>query len=858
MRRSPEVRSGARGGSPQRLVGGPQSARLEQALRCHQQGDFARARLLYAEVLRAEPRHRDALHLFGVLQVQSRRVQSGVELIRRSLQVDPHQAGALMNLGNALRDLSRPTEALASFEAALRLNPHFAEAFYNRGNTLADLGRLEEACSSYEHALQIESQMSGAWYQLGNVLMRLNRPVAALTCYTRLLGIEPNHPGALHNQGNALASLQRPVEALASYDRALQLDSRSPETWNNRGSTLRALGRPVEALESFERALAFNPQFAEALNNLGNSLRERRRHLEAIDCYARAARLKPDLPDPLINWSIALRELRRPQEALERIDQALRLAPSSIEALNDRGNLLSDLRRGEEALVSYEAALRLEPAHPETLRNRGAALQRLRRHGEAAECFRRLLALAPAHDYALGSALDGELKCCDWRGYEESVSLLLIDIEAGRRSAMPFGLLSVSSCAALQLRCARIHAGGGVSAQAHASPPRRTGYRHSRLRIAYLSADFREHVVGYLIAGVVEQHDRERFEVIAISLAPPDGSEIERRLKAGFDRFIDVSDRPDAEVTALIAELEVDIAVDLSGHTEGNRLAILAAHPAPVQVNYLGYPGTMGAQFIDYIIADPFVVPDSLRECYAEQIAYLPECFQGNDDRRSAGPVFTRGEVGLPESAFVWCCFNASYKLNPPMFDIWCRLLAAMPGSVLWLLGHEAPVREHLRSEASDRAVDPARLVFGERLPYAQHLGRLTLADLFLDTLPFNAGATASDALWAGVPVLTCVGEAFAARMAGSLLHAIGLSELVTDSLAEYERRALELAREPRRLRALKGRLRANRSHSALFDTRRFCRHLEAAYEQMWRRANRGEPPATFSVPAFQHSGAVE
>ncbi len=854
---TPGVPVRAHGGSAHRLISGPQSARVEQALRHHQQGDLARAGALYAEVLRAEPRHRDALHLLGVLQVQSRQVESGIELIRQSLQVDPQQAGAQMNLGNALRDLSRPAEALASFEAALRLSPRFAEAFYNRGNALADLGRLEEACSSYEHALQIEPHLSAALYQLGNTLMRLDRPEAALAAYTRLLQLEPDHPGALHNQGNALVSLQRPADALASYDRALRFDSRSAETWNNRGSTLRALGRPVEALESFEHALALDPQFAEALNNVGNSLREQHRYLEATDCYERAARLKPGLPDPHINWSIALRELRRPQEALERIDQALRLAPASIEALNDRGNVLVDLKRGEEALASYAAALRLEPTHLDTVRNRAAALQRLRRYGEAAECFRQLLALAPDHDYALGSALDCELKCCDWRRYDESVSRLLAQIDAGRRSAMPFGLLSVSSGAAAQMRCARAHADGVSAAQVGTSLCRRTGYRHAKIRVAYISADLREHVVGYLMAGVFEQHDRERFEVIAISLSPPDGTEIGRRVKAAFDRFIDVSGRSDADVAAFIGELQVDIAVDLSGHTEGNRVPILAAHPAPVQVNYLGYPGTMGAPFMDYIIADPFVVPSSLRECYAEQIVYLPECFQGNDDRRPVGPVLTRGEAGLPESAFVWCCFNASYKLNPRMLDIWCRLLAGVPGSVLWLLGHEEVVREHLRSEAYDRGVDPARLVFGERLPYAQHLGRLAVADLFLDTLPFNAGATASDALWAGVPVLTCAGEAFAARMAGSLLHAIGLPELVTDNLVDYERRALELAHEPRRLRELKDRLLANRSRSPLFDTRRFCRHLEAAYEQMWRRAENGEPPMTFRVRELERGEVV-
>jgi predicted O-linked N-acetylglucosamine transferase (SPINDLY family) len=862
---------------------GALSEQLAAALRSHQQGEFALAESLYAQVLEEQPRHRDALHFAGVLQVQTGRLEQGIELIRRSLQIESKQPGALMNLGNALRELARPLEALGCFEQALRLNPRFAQALYNRGNVLADLGRLDEALASLERALLIQPEFAEAYYQQGNVLMRLHRPHAALASYERSLELMPNHFGATHNRGNALLEVRRPGEALASYERALALYPASaetltnrgnvlralhrtaealesyeralalqpdaPETWNSHGGALRELGRPGDALSSFQRALELRPRFAEALNNRGNALRDLNRHLEAIDCYQRAVQIKPALADPLINWGIALRELQRPQEALGRIEAALKLEPTAVEALNNRGNTLIDLARTEEALGSYATALSLDPMNPDTWRNQGVALQKLGRHVETADCFRRLLRLAPEYEYALGSALEAELMCCDWRQYDASVNGVVTAIEAGRSGAMPFAFLAVSASAPAQLACAQLRASKFVAACASTPPPRPVAVgARTRVRIAYLSADLREHVVAYLMVGVIEQHDRERFEIIGISLSAPDHSAIEQRLKVGFDQFVDVSGRSDADVLALIADLQIDILVDLTGYTDGNRTGLLAARAVPVQVNYLGFPGTMGAGLIDYIIADSFVVPDDQRRHYAESVVRLPDCFQANDDRRPIGQLPTRSAAGLPETGVALCCFNSSYKLNPPMFDRWCRILAATTGSFLWLLGHEPIVRQNLMGEATRRGIAAERLVFAERLPYPQHLGRLALADLFLDTLPFNAGATASDALWAGVPVLTCPGEAFAARMAGSLLRTVGLPELIAPSLDEYERRAIELAGDPRRLGDLKQRLQANRRSSALFDTPRFCRHLEAAYEHMWRRAERGEPPADFTL----------
>jgi protein O-GlcNAc transferase len=374
-------------------------------------------------------------------------------------------------------------------------------------------------------------------------------------------------------------------------------------------------------------------------------------------------------------------------------------------------------------------------------------------------------------------------------------------------------------------------------------------WRNDRIRIAYLSGDFRRHPVGHLVVDLLERHDRARFEVIGVSFGPDDRSDLRARIASAFDRFIDVRTRSDREVAQLLLDLRVDIAVDLTGHTKGSRPAILAFRPAPIQACYLGFPGTMGVDFIDYILADATVIPADRQQFYAEKVVQLPDCYLPHDGKRTiAAHTPSRQELGLPEG-FVFCCFNNSWKITPALFDVWMRLLRAVEGSVLWLTRDSPEAESNLRREAAARGVDPARLVFAGRLPRTEDfLARQRAADLFLDTLPYNAHATASDALRVGLPVLTCRGESFSGRVAASLLEAVGLPELATHSLAEYESLALRLARDPSALRALSERLEQNRATSLLFDTDRLRRHIEAAYRTMWEIWQRGERPRSFAV----------
>ena len=745
---------------------------------------------------------------------QRGRLKQAETFYREILAQLPDHFDALHMLGVIEAQRKNPQAALELIDRALELKPDSAEALSNRGVALGELKRHEEALASYDRALLLK----------------------------------PDYAEALNNRGMALRDLKRHEEALACYDRALQFKPDYAEALNNRGVVLGELKRHEEALASYDRALQLKPDYAAALNNRGAALGDLKRYEEALASYDRALQLRPRYVDALNNRGFALTRLRRYEEALAGYELALQLKPDYTEALNNRGNALAGMKRTEDALASYDRALQLRPDYAEAYGNRGNALLAMKRHEDAAKSFARLLALMPDTDYALGNLFHAQLHCCNWTDYAWNVARIVQAVKDGKKADPPLSFLAVSQSAEIQLRCSRTY----VSDRCPPSPtPLWTGrpYKHDKISVAYVSADFRQHPVSYLMAGLFERHDRERFETIGIALLPEDESMISQRVKAAFDRFVDVSRRSDREAAALMRELEVDIAVDLMGYTADARTPIFAQRCAPIQVNYLGFPATMGAEYIDYIVADRFVIPEDQQAFYAEKVVYLPYSFQANDNKREAGgKIPARQEAGLPESGFVFCSFNNSYKLNPSFFDVWMRLLKTVTGSVLWLVGKNLSVQNNLRAEAANRGVEPDRLIFAPVLKYADHLARFRLADLFLDSLPFNAGTTASDALWSGAPVLTCTGEAFASRMGGSVLNAVDLPELVTHSLEEYEALALKLATTPAMLAGIRAKLAANRTTCPLFDTDRFRRHIEAAYVTMWERYQRGEPPESFAV----------
>jgi predicted O-linked N-acetylglucosamine transferase (SPINDLY family) len=468
---------------------------------------------------------------------------------------------------------------------------------------------------------------------------------------------------------------------------------------------------------------------------------------------------------------------------------------------------------------------------------------------EASEAHDRAFDLNPNLKYLPGERLHTKQMLCDWSDYQSECRRILDGVKQDSPVIVPFSFLSVTASPEDQLRCARSYVAREIDT---AIKPLWNGekYSHERIRVAYLSPDFREHPTSYLMAGLFESHDRNRFETMAISFIRKDDP-MQRRLHGAFDRFVDASELSDGALATMLREAEVDIAVDLAGFTRGNRIKILAARPAPIQVNYLGYPGSMGAGFIDYLIADEILIPDDHASFYSEAIVRMPHTYQVTDDRRviSAAKI-SRRDAGLPENGFVFCSFNNCYKINPEIFDIWMRLLRRVENSVLWLIETNAVGMDNLRREARNRGISPERIVFAPKVGQSEHLGRHRLADLFLDTLPYNAHTTASDALWAGLPIVTCLGSTFAARVAASILKAIDLPELVTDSLASYEALALKLAEEPNLLQQIRAKIADNRQTQPLFNTRSFTADLEQAYSEMWRRSQAGHPPKSFRVRA--------
>jgi protein O-GlcNAc transferase len=795
--------------------------RLGRAFDLHRAGLLRDAEQLYRRVLRETPRDAQAQHMLGVLCAQEGRLAEAFELLNSAVSSDACSAAALSDFGLVLLKLDRREEALAMFDKALIVEPQNAAALSNRGNTLAKLGRHHEALTSYERALAIRPDHAEALYNRGQALLALARFEEALASYERLLVLRPGQGDALHGRANALSGLGRFEEALANYDATLATKP-TPAAHYDRANALAALGRHSDAVEGYDRSLAIRPVDADALVNRGSALLELRRFDEALASYDRALAIKPRDAAALNNRGSALRALQRSGEALSSYEEALRVEPRFVDALYNRASLLTDLKRHDEALVAYEDARALDPYHPD------------------------------AHALVVSAA-----SACDFIRIARSTPALMKALQTGK-SFSPFALLSLCDDPLLHLECARSYLRERIPKPFPiTSPGARSARspRRDRIRLGYVSADFHNHATAFLIAELIELHDRSRFEVLGISFGHDDGSPMRSRLINGFDSFHDVRAVGDREAAALVQGLDIDIAVDLKGYTQGSRPELLAMRPARIQLNYLGYPGTMGADFIDYVIADPITLPFDQQPFYTERIVQLPDCYQVNDRRRAqpesiGADTSARRTAGLPEDGFVFCCFNNSHKIAQPVFDIWMRLLSALPGSVLWLLGDNAAAERNLRREAQVRSIDPQRLVFAARVDLQAHLARHRLADLFLDTLPYNAHTTASDALWAGLPLVTCQGRAFAGRVAASLLNAVGLPELVTTRLADYEALALRLASEPARLARIRERLARNRQTHPLFDTDRFRRHIEAAYTRMWEIFQRGEPPQTFAVEA--------
>lgn len=760
------------------------------------------------------------------------------------------QLAQILQHGMAAHRQGRLVEAERSYRAVLDVKRDDFDSLHLLGVLRWQQRRNDEASQLIKQALRVRPNSAEACVNLGIVLQSLGRPAEAMAAYDRALAINPRYAKALCSRGDVLRGLGRHAEALADYDKALAAAPDYVEALVNRGVALRDLKRHEEALASFERVLALRPNDREILYNRGNSLQSLERFDEALRDYERVLAADPSAAEAHNNRGCVLEKLGRFDEALASFEAALALRSDDTDALHNRGNALLALSKHQEAIASYDRALALAPQRVDTLHNRGQALMLLRRYEDAIAAFESVLTLDPANPVAAAALTNCRLLICDWENLDRLAERAQTAARNGDWSRLdPFAALCLFDDPAEQLAYARAYMRRRlpVLPQAiQAGMPR----RRERIRVAYLSSDFRNHPVARAAIRLFELHDRSRFETFGLSFGPDDGSAIRARVAAAFDRFVDVRSKTDREIAELVHDLEADIVVDLNGHTQGARPGILAHRPAPIQVLYLGYPGTTGADFIDYILADATVLPFAGQRGYSEEIVQLPHCYHPSDQPTEiSSKVFSRAELGLPETGPVFCCFNRADKIAAPTFDVWMRLLAGVDGSVLWLSQMSDPAQANLRREATARAIDPGRLIFAPQMAsLADHLARHRQADLFLDTLPYNAHSTAIDALWAGLPVITCPGRTFAGRVGATLLQAVGLPELIAGDLEGYAGIAAELVRNPPLLDAMRRKLAENKQTCALFDMQQLCRHVEAAYVTMREICLAGEAPRSFRV----------
>jgi predicted O-linked N-acetylglucosamine transferase (SPINDLY family) len=601
-------------------------------------------------------------------------------------------------------------------------------------------------------------------------------------------------------------------------------------------------GNVGKAQELFGQILQIDPNNAVALYSLALILLNAGRPSDALQHTARGIQVNPAFAPIWFIHGAVLQALGDKSAALQSFDMALQVKPDYLEVLTNSGVLLRSMMRHKESLERFQRVLEIDPNHQTALANSGILLTEFKQNEQAIALFDRLLKINPGYDFGLGLLTYERLHICDWNDFDAMSKRILKGVRAGQRACKTLALMAISDSASDHLKAARIFS-------RFYCPPSATKlwngerYRRNKIRIAYVSPDLREHPVGHLMVGVFERHDKTRFETYAVSLGIDDGSRLRARMLKAFDYFVDAREFNALQIAQWMRANEIDIAIDLGGYTSDTRTEIFSYRPCPVQVNYLGYPGTMGVDYYDYILADPHIIPPDQQKYYSEKVAYLPDTYMPTDaSLKISDRTPTRAECGLPDEGFVFCSFSHDYKVSPHVFDIWMRLLAKIPGSVLWLMSRNELSQRNLRAEAEKRGVSGERLIFAGRVPLVEdHLARYRQADLFLDTHPYNAHTTAADALMAGLPVLTYSGSSFPSRVAGGLLYAVDVPELVTHSHAEYEAMALRLAQEPEFLSALKAKIATNKPNSSLFDTARFCFNLEAVYTAMWRAQQLGK-----------------
>jgi predicted O-linked N-acetylglucosamine transferase (SPINDLY family) len=750
---------------------------------------------------------------------------------------------ALFQQANKLHQSGQLPEAVTIYKKLLQDFPKDSELLERIGTLTLMQGNPAQSVGFFQKSLQIAPRHALAHCNLGIALEQLNQPDRALVSYNQAISLKPDFAEAYINRGIVFYQQQRYDQALADYHQAIVLKPNNAMPYNHRGVVFLKLNQLPQALQDCQTAIVLSPNYAEAYFNLASVLQALNKPEQAIQSFDHAIALNPAYFAAYFNKANLLQDLKKPEQALQSYNMALSLNPLNVDTLINKGVVCQELNRVDEALNCFDQAISIDPQAVPAYINQASLLQNLKRFEESLQSFNKAYTLNPDYDFLLGQYLFNKLQICDWNNLRVLQAELMAKIAGGAKAGMPLHVLAFTDNLTLQHNAAANWFQDRFL-QDQAAPGIHQYTDHSKIRIAYISEDFHYHPVSVLAAGLFESHDRDKFQIYAFSYGNKK-DDLRKRLEAAFDEFIDIQNLSDQQVVELAVKMQIDIAVDLAGYTGDSRSGIFAKRAAPLQVSFLGYAGTLAAAYMDYIIADKVVIPEACQRQYLEKAIYLPDSFQVTDrSREISDQAFSRQQFALPEHGFVYCCFNNAYKINPDIFQCWMSILAEVAGSVLWLSGDNATASNNLKTAAEQFGIDPERLIFATRMELPeQHLARLKLADLFLDTFPYNAHATASDALWAGLPLLTYPGESYASRVSASLLSAIQLPELIAVSQAEYKSLAIELAVKPEKLADIKTRLAQNRLTTPLFDTQRYTIHLEAAYSRMHQRSLKGFAP---------------
>ena len=776
-------------------------------------------------------------NILGVCYKAKGELEISIDMFNRAISIKPDYAEVHNNMGLTFLALKKLEDASNSFKTATKYLPNFYAAYYNHAIVQKKMGNLKDAVSNYEKVIEIKPDYAEAHNNLGTLLMDLDKLDSSRKRYEKAIEIKPDFAEAYNNLGNLFKNLGKLEEAVTNFQKARNLNPNFAEAHFNHGTALIELGEITLAIKSLSEALSFRPDYAEAHNNLGNAYKQSGQLSAAIKCYQKAVSNKDNYAEAHNNLGLAFMNLGILDSAAVHLKTALKIKPDYIFANNNYGSLLSQLGKFTESIKYYQNALFVDPNFFEAYSNLGNSFKYLKRHDESLASYEKSYEINPEAKYSLGSIVHSKLHLSKWNHLNKQIKTLKNKILSNERVIVPFPLLAIIDDPELHKKAAQIYIDDKYPL--NLDLPKIGLYpRHKKIRIGYFSPDFRVHPVANLTAELYETHDRSKFEVYAFSFGPDTGDEMNLRIKAGVDYFHDVQTMSHKEVASLSRSLELDIAIDLGGFTQDTRTEIFAMQAAPIQVNYLGYSSTMGADYMNYIIADKTLIPEDKKKHYSEKIVYLPDSFMVNDTKNKISKrVFTRQEVKLPEKGFVFSCFNHHYKITPSVFASWMKILSKVDGSVLWLSDGNTTGIENLKKEAKKNNIDESRLIIAPRLDLREdHLNRIKLADLFLDTLPYNAHATTSDALQVGLPVLTRIGASFASRVAASLISSVDMMELITESQEQYEELAIELATNTEKLKAIKDKLEVNLKNSPLYNTPLYTKQLEAAYLAMYER----------------------